>query len=134
MLAMLGGFFFEIQSNGYQKLKETLECDYAVHEKALNFREQEAVGAYKEEFEMDGTLILQSIYSLELLKLLAKKKKPVLLVLPSGFCYWVTIEKLVVDSSRFLNGGAALKRKFNVILKRYYYADSILSQIFNTIR
>jgi len=131
---MLGGFFFEIQNNGYQKLKETLECDYAVHEKALGFMEQEDVGAYKEVFEMDGTLILQNIYSLELLKLLAKNKKPILLVFPTGFCYWVTIEKIVIESSRFLTGGAALKRKFNVTLKRYYYADSILSQILNAIR
>jgi len=131
---MLGGFFFEIQSNGYQKLTEELDIDYAQHEKALGFVEDEAIGQYRETFTMSGTIILQNQYSLELLKLLAKNKKPVLLLFPSGFCYWVKIHKIEIEGSRFVWGGAPLKRIFTVKLKRHYYDDSIFSQILNAFR
>jgi len=131
MLALLGNFTFETQDNGFQDIKEKLSFKYAEHEKALGFRSDEKVGKYSEEFELSGTLILQKIDSLENLKQLGKDGKPVLLVFGSGHAYWVTIRDMEVDSSRFLNTGEALKRKFKVTLKRYYYEQSVFSKIFS---
>lgn len=131
MLALLGNFTFETQDNGFQDIKEKLSFKYAEHEKALGFRSDEKIGKYSEEFELSGTLILQKIDSLENLKQLGKDGKPVLLVFGSGHAYWVTIRDMEVDSSRFLNTGEALKRKFKVTLKRYYYEQSVFSKIFS---
>ena len=131
MLAMLGNFTFEIQKNGYQELKEKLSFNYAEHQKALGFRSDEKVGKYEEEFEMSGTLILQKTDSLESLKNVGKEGKPVLLAFGSGHAYWVTIREIEIESSRFLDTGESLKRKFKVTLKRYYYEQSIFSKIFS---
>lgn len=128
---MLGGFFFETQENGYQKLIEKLTFEYAEHYKALNFREDEDIGGYEESWDMEGTLILQNIYSLEELKNIAKEKVPVLLVFGNGFAFWVTIREIEIESTRFLRTGEQLKRDFKVKLKRYYYEQSIFSQIFS---
>lgn len=131
MLAMVGGFTFEIQNNGYQELVEKLTIPYAEHEKALGFRSDEKIGKYSEEFEMSGTLILQRTDSLEDLKKIGKDGKPVLLVFGSGLAYWVTIRDIEIKSTRFLKSGEQLKRKFKVTLKRYYYEQSIFSRIFS---
>jgi len=133
MLAMLGGFYFEVNKNGFQDFNEKLKLTYAKHRKAQNFIQHEAIGKYEECFSMKGTLILQDIHSLDSLKDLAKTKVPVLLVLGSGFAYWVIIDAIEVESSRFLVGGAALKRKFTVNLERYYYEQSIFSSFFSAI-
>jgi len=131
MLALLGNFTFKTQDNGFQDIKEKLSFKYAEHEKSLGFRSDEKVGKYSEEFELSGTLILQKTDSLENLKQLGKDGNPVLLVFGSGHAYWVTIRDMEIDSSRFLNTGEALKRKFKVTLKRYYYEQSVFSKIFS---
>ena len=131
MLALLGTFTFETQKNGFQEIKEKLSFKYVEHEKALGFRSDEKVGKYDEEFILSGTLILQKTDSLEPLKQLGKDGVPVLLVFGSGNAYWVTLRDMELDSTRFLTTGEALKRKFKVTVKRYYYEQSIFSKIFS---
>ena len=122
---------FEVNKDGYQSLKEKVTFDYAEHEKALGFREDEKVGKHAEDFELSGTLILQKEDSLEELKNIGKEGEPVLLAFGSGHAYWVTIREMEIERSRFLGTGEALKRKFKVILRRYYYEQSVFSQIFS---
>ena len=133
MLAMLGMHFFEIQKNGYKTLTESLKFSYAEHQKALGFNGTEAIGQYTHSFNMEGTLILQNVSSLELLKYQAKAKVPLLLVFGSGMCYWVTIREIDIDYTRFLTNGSSLKREFKIQLERYYFDTGILGKILNYI-
>jgi len=119
MLALLGTFKFEIKDTAYQRLSEKIEYEWAEHKRALSFVGHENVGAYKQSFDIQGTLILKNAYSLEELKTLASFKKPLPLVFGTGFCYWVIIENIEIDHSRFIPSGGAIKRDFRVSLRRY---------------
>lgn len=121
MLGLLDIYIFESNKNGYQKLTEKLHCNYESIKRLGNNPKIQSVGGYQESWDLEGTLILKNIYTLTPLKLLAKLKKPITLILPNDIMiYRVVITDIDIEKDIFLKGGEEVRKKFKVNLERYY--------------
>ena len=125
MLAKLGDFFFTFEENSFDTISERLKFNFAEHKKAQGHTEYEDVNREENDIYIRGKLILKPHNSLEHLKELGSSKKPLLLVFLSGYAYWVKVREMEIDYSRFVSGGKAIKREFNVHLTRVKYDDII---------
>jgi len=125
MLAMLGDFFFTTNDIGYQRVYEHFTFSYAEHPKAQGATHYEPVGEVEHHIELEGDIVLKPDNSLDAIKSMGEAKKPVLLVFGTGYAFWVKIQHLEIDSTRFIPSGSALKREFKVRLTRVYHGNDI---------
>lgn len=123
MLAALGEYVFEMNQTAYQETVERIRVNWARHRRVEGYLHHVAVGKSEESIELTGKIILKNITALDELKDLVRQQKPVVLAFGNGYAYWVILNDLEIESSRFLKSGEALKREFSVNLERYYFGS-----------
>lgn len=131
MLGLLDFYVFEWNTNGYQKLTNKLHCNYESIKRIGNNPKHQSVNGYDESWDLEGTLILKGLYTLDPLKILAKLKKPVTLILPNDpLIYRVVIVDIEISKDIFMKHGEEVRKKFKVNLERYYGDNEYLFNLF----
>lgn len=114
---MIGDFKFEINDTNFEKLKRLISFGFAKHTRVGNFDSYQAIGAYEEKIDIEGTLIVKSQSQLRDFELLGRAKKPVTYVLADGTAKTIIILDLEEDKSSFLRSGEFLKQVYKTSLQ-----------------
>lgn len=119
MLGMLDNYIFKMTKTQLNSIQEEIDFGVVSSFRIGNYPKHQASSKGKESFTLAGTLILQSIKELEILKELGRKQEPVVLSLSSLATIKVMMITLSISKSNFLNTGEHLEQGFTLKLERY---------------
>jgi len=118
MQAKIGDFLFDLNDTNLDKIKRSLSFGYATNQRLGNFNSYQAIGAYEESVEFNGTLIAKSINQLKDFETMAKEKQEATLALGTGQVMTIIILNLDLERDSFLRDGAFLKQTYKISLQR----------------
>jgi len=118
MVCMLDEYSFELRN--VETTQKKLKLHYAKHERIGNHPAKFAVGKWEESFDLDATFYHKSRSFLTQFEEIAKRKKPVWLVFPTGEALRVTIEEISITKSYFDESGSPLRQDIKLTLEGYY--------------
>ncbi len=124
MQAKIGDFLFDLNGTNLDKLKRSLSFGYATNKRLGNHNSYQAIGAWEEKVEFNGTLIAKSIKQMSDFEVSAKLKEETTLALGSGEVMKVVILSLELERDSFLKDGAFLKQTYKIELQRISDNDS----------
>ncbi|RXK16042.1 hypothetical protein CP985_05570 [Malaciobacter mytili LMG 24559] len=119
MLGMIDEYEFRMTKTQLDSITEEIDFGIVSSFRIGNYPKHQASSKGKESFTLSGTLLMQSIKELEVLKELGRKQEPVVLSLPSLPTIQVKMMNLSISKSNFLNTGEQLEQGFTLKLERY---------------
>jgi len=121
MLAMIGGYKFDMNETSYQQLKENFSFGWSKKERLYNHPIFMKKNKSSHAVDISGTLILQKVYALDDLVALAEQKAPVTFVtLDHARVFKVIILSITIDKDIFLETGAEVRKKFSLKMEEFY--------------
>ena len=121
MLAMIGGYKFDMNETSYQQLKENFSFGWSKKERLYNHPIFMKKNKSSHAVDISGTLILQKVYALDDLVALAEQKAPVTFVtLDHARVFKVIILSITIDKDIFLETGAEVRKKFSMKMEEFY--------------
>ncbi len=118
MQAKIGDFLFELNGTNVDKIKRSLSFGYATNQRLGTFNSYQAIGAWEESVEFNGTLVAKSIKQLNDFETMAKQKEELTLALGTGEVMKVIILNIELERDSFLKDGAFLKQTYKISLQR----------------
>lgn len=118
MICMLDNYSFELLN--VEEVKKKITFGWSKHQRLSNHPKKQAVGKYEESFEIEAVFYKKKRSFLVDFEDMAKEKKPLWLVFPTGEALEVIISEVELTKSYFDDAGSPLKQVINFKMEVFY--------------